>query len=190
MSTRSRIIGVLFASLLATSFWASLAHSQQDVAGKTFYTAANIWYENPKKILSTNYHRGTILPAGTKVTVDQVKGNKIRFVGGTGVEFEIEFVKKHSSDEVDIWAYFRRYFSADDPMRKGGPYQQFSEKEKRSIKLGEIEVGMSKDAVLMAYGYPPAHRTPSLESDQWVYWLNRFVSRPVLFRNGKVSQWE
>jgi hypothetical protein len=75
-------------------------------------------------------------------------------------------------------------------MRAGGPYQRFSEKEKRNIKLGEIEVGMSKDAVLMAYGYPPAHRTPSLESDQWVYWLNRFVNRPVVFRDGRVSQWQ
>jgi hypothetical protein len=149
-----------------------------------------MWYENPKKILSTNYHRGTILPAGTKVTVDEVKGKKIRFTAGNGQEFEITFVKKHSSDEIDIWAHFRRYFSTKNPLGKGGPYGRFSDKEKRNIKTGEIQVGMSKEAVLMAYGYPPAHRTPSLESDQWVYWIDRFVNRPVVFRNGRVSQWD
>lgn len=185
-----RIIGIFSGFLLVGSFWASPAHSQESVTGRTFYTAANIWYENPKKILSTNYHRGTILPAGTKVTTSEVEGKKIQFTDANGVGFEIEFVKKHSSDAVDLWAYFRRYFSADDPMRAGGPYQKFSQKEKNAIKAGEIQVGMSKDAVLMAYGYPPAHRTPSLESDQWVYWLNRFVNRPVLFRNGRVSQWQ
>jgi hypothetical protein len=190
MTNGSRIIIVFFAFLLATSFWAPPARSQGDVEGKTFYTAANIWYEKPDKILSTNYHRGTILPVGTKVTVTEVRGKKIRFIDARGVGFAIEFVKKHSSAEIDLWAYFGRYFSTKNPLGKGTPYQGFSEKEKRNIKSGEIAVGMSKEAVLMAYGYPPAHRTPSLEADQWVYWISRFINRPVVFHNGRVSQWQ
>jgi hypothetical protein len=189
MSTGSRIISIVVALLLASSFWAPQVRSQEDVSGKSFYTAANLWYENPKKILSTNYHRGSMLPVGTKVTVGEVKGKKIKFSDGSGQQFQIEFVKKHSSDEIDLWAHFQRYFSTKNPLGKGGPYAKFSAKEKRNIKAGEIAIGMSKDAVLMAYGYPPGHRTPSLEADQWVYWINRFVNRPVVFRNGRVSQW-
>ena len=123
MSTGSRITSVSSSH----SSWLRRSglpwrHSQEDVAGKTFYTAANIWYENPKKILSTNYHRGTILPVGTKVTVDQVKGKKIRFTDGSGQQFEIEFVKKHSSDGVDTWAYFQPVLlSRKTPCARAGP---------------------------------------------------------------------
>jgi len=188
MSTGSAIISIFSAFLLSASLWVPPAHSGEDVAGQIYYTAANIWYENPEKILSTNYHRGTILPVGTKVRVDEVKGKKIRFGDGHGQEFEITFMEKHSSRIVDLWAYFRRYFSRDNPLQ-GRPYEGFSKSERRNIKMGEIEVGMSKEAVLMAYGYPPAHRTPSLESDQWVYWINRFVNKTVVFQNGRVLKW-
>ena len=98
MTTGPRIIQVSLGLVLAASLWASPIQSQEAVSGKAFYTAANIWYENPKRM----------------------------------------------SDEI----------------------------------------------ILMAYGYPPAHRTPSLEADEWVYWLNRFVNQPVVLRNGRVSQWQ
>ena len=38
---------------------------------------------------------------------------------------------------------------------------------------------MSKDAVLMAYGYPPDHKTPKLEDDTWSYWLGRSGAQRV-----------
>lgn len=47
---------------------------------------------------------------------------------------------------------------------------------------------MSKDAVLVAIGYPPITRTPTLESDDWTYWSNRFNTFIVYFENGKVSR--
>ena len=31
--------------------------------GKSLYTRCNIWYENPKNIPSTNFHKGGRLPA-------------------------------------------------------------------------------------------------------------------------------
>lgn len=48
-------------------------------------------------------------------------------------------------------------------------------------------MGMTKEAVAIAMGHPPAHETPSLESDQWMYWLHRFDRLRVDFENGKVS---
>lgn len=58
--------------------------------------------------------------------------------------------------------------------------------ERKNIKNGTIAVGMSKDAVVMAYGYPPSHKTPTLDSNMWTYWRDRFRRVFVYFENGKV----
>jgi hypothetical protein len=56
-----------------------------------------------------------------------------------------------------------------------------SQQEITAIKEGIIVDGMSKNAVLVAYGYPPEHRTGSLYSDRWIYWRNKFVTFSICF---------
>ncbi len=56
-----------------------------------------------------------------------------------------------------------------------------SEKEIDAVKAGKLVVGMSKAAVIMARGYPPEHRTPSTEVNNWLYWENRFRKKAVNF---------
>jgi hypothetical protein len=42
--------------------------------------------------------------------------------------------------------------------------------------------------VLMSLGYPPTHRTPSLEAWAWTYWYNRWVTYQVNFgADGRVT---
>jgi hypothetical protein len=54
-------------------------------------------------------------------------------------------------------------------------------KEIDAIKHGVVVKGMSKKAVLVSYGLPPEHRTPSLESNIWFYWKNIFRSKAIHF---------
>ena len=72
-------------------------------------------------------------------------------------------------------------------MAEGGAFQKFTAGEKENIKAGVIKEGMSKAAVLMAYGYPPGTKTPSLKSDFWIYMENRFITRSVKFKDDKAS---
>jgi hypothetical protein len=39
----------------------------------------------------------------------------------------------------------------------------------------------------MARGYPPAHETPSLDGDRWIYWSSRFANHPITFVNGRLA---
>ncbi len=176
---------IMLLAVSLTLLFAAFAYAEKDVAGKTFYTMANIWYEHPDKIYSTNYHRGAILPAGTKVTIKNVDPDEIKFTDDKGLDYKIVFVKKHHPDTT-AWDYFDRYFSESNPMGAGAASQKFTESEKKSIEAGVIKEGMSKAAVLMAYGYPPGIKTPSLKSDIWVYMENRFVTRSVKFKDDKV----
>lgn len=64
----------------------------------------------------------------------------------------------------------------------------FSEIDQKGIRQGKAYIGMSKKAVRISLGYPATHRTPSLESDTWIYWRNRFNTMAVEFGNdGKVK---
>lgn len=53
--------------------------------------------------------------------------------------------------------------------------------DQKGIKEGKAYSGMTKNGVRIALGYPAAHKTPSLESNTWIYWRNRFKSMAVQF---------
>ena len=141
-------------------------------SGETYYVRANMWFEQPSNFLSTNFHRGVIIPAGTEVKMLRVSGVKIRFVNEKdGVTYEYIHALKHS--RITLTQLFDQYFSKESVMTAGGEFSKFTKEEQENIKNGVIATGMSKEAVLMAYGYPPSHKTPHLTSDVWLYWESR-----------------
>ncbi|MDH3981545.1 MAG: hypothetical protein OES84_01445 [Kiritimatiellaceae bacterium] len=150
----------------------------------TYYTTVNIWYEHPQKILTTNYHRGKIIPAGTKVEVSSISRGRIVFrPEGQTIDYTLTFVAKHSTIGLD--AEFDRIFSKANDFAEVS--KKFDKETCEAIKNGEISIGMNREAVLAAYGYPPSHKTPDLEGDVWIYWNNRFRTRSIEFKDGKVS---
>lgn len=157
------------------------------IENKTYYTNVNIWVEYPKDIPSTNFHKGTMIPAGTKVEVTYCRRGKIKFTS-EGVTYTLVHSRKHS--RIKFQELFDRYFSENDIMAKGGSFSKLTKKEQENVKSGVIDIGMSKDAVLMAYGYPPTHMTPSLSGGAWTYWKSRARRVIVHFKDGKVFKVE
>ena len=187
--------------LLVISFYACLLISSTVLAdnskrkktiyplGKIYFTSVNIWYENLDKIPSTNYHKGTKLPIGTKVKIVEYGNRKIQFIPvDTSQTFTIVHQRKHT--RIKLNELFDRYFSKKNALAKGGCFHDFTEKEKENIKNGCIAPSMSKVAVVMAYGYPPSHKTPLLSSDVWHYWHSRLQKVVVHFKNNKVYKIE
>ena len=68
------------------------------------------------------------------------------------------------------------------------PLEKLPDEVASAIRSGEMRKGMTRELVLMARGYPPAHETPSIESDRWVYWSSRFVKHTVVFINDRLSE--
>ncbi|MFO7760468.1 MAG: hypothetical protein ACQES8_06500 [Thermodesulfobacteriota bacterium] len=152
-------------------------------AGTQKYLAHNIWIEK-EKIWSTGYQVGRLIPAGTKVK-DIKFGKKSGYptVAFTGVE-----------DNQTYYAYFNPDhhpgISAQDYMDRLLTSQSFEEitqgltsKEKKAIETGDVVPGMSKDAVLVSWGYPPETGTGSLDFDVWKFWKNRFDTIEVRFND-------
>jgi len=151
-------------------------------SGEIYYVRANMWFEHAKNFVSTNFHRGMIIPAGTEVKVLQVSGVDIRFVDQVNnVTYDYIHALKHS--RIKLPQLFDQYFSKENVMAAGGAFSKFTKEEQDNIKNGVIAPGMSKEAVLMAYGYPPSHVTPNLTSDTWVYWESRAGKMIVHFKD-------
>ena len=181
----------------ADNFDSKNSSSTKQVRGKLpkvenegiYYTKTNMWFEHPKNFLSINFHKGMIIPAGTKVKILRCSGAKIRFVDeDNGVTYDYVHSKKHS--RIKLKELFSRYFSKENVMAPGGAFSAFTKEEQENIKEGEITMGMSKDAVLMAYGYPPSHKTLNLSSDTWTYWVSRASRVEVYFKDGVVTEIE
>lgn len=147
--------------------------------GKTFYTRANMWFEGPKNFLSTNFHKGLMIPIGTKVKISSYRGARIKFAIDGGATYTYIHARKHS--KIKLRELFYRYFSETSVMANGEAFSKLTKKEQENVLDGIIEPGMSKEAVLMAYGYPPTHRTPDLASNIWTYWESRAVKNVLYF---------
>ena len=169
----SKLTSVLVALVLS---WCAVA---DDIVGKTLYAQTNMWYENPMKIVATNYHVGTIMAAGTKITIEEVDEESISFKDENGTKYRIVIVVKHNN--VPGPALAQRLFGAADPMAADGRFKKFTKEEQDNIRAGYLVKGMSKEAVLMAYGYPPTIRTANTDLNIWTYWKNRWVTRIIRF---------
>ena len=97
-----------------------------------------------------------------------------------GVAYTYQHIKKHTEDSFE--EAFGKAFGPE-PVDLSG----FTEQERKAIQEGRVEVGMSREAVLIAMGPPPAVGTPSLDADTWKYWSNRFRTFFVTFENDRVS---
>jgi hypothetical protein len=145
------------------------------------YTAYNIWWEQPGKVWSTNYQKGQLLPAGTAVRDAKQTRKSIQFTDvKTDVTYTIVFVPKHHPGK-SIGDIYQRYITDKslDQLTEG-----FSQSEKDAIKAGSVVNGMSKEAVLVCYGYPPEIATPNTKLDHWQYWRHRFKSYAIDFDEG------
>lgn len=155
--------------------------------GKEMYLQTNIWHEQ-REIPSIHYHRGRILPAGTRVLLTGVYYEELFFkvvdpnVPQYGQSLIFTYTPTYS--KLTFGEIIDRYFAET----KNPLYDSFNEMEKKNIKEGTLEIGMSKEAVLAAYGYPPTHRTPDLNLDIWRYWISRFKSVMLEFSDNKLVE--
>ena len=171
-------------SCLATLFLAArFAQAKEAIIatkGETYYTQFSLHYEELRH-LTTNYRKGVLVPVNTEVTFVKSSSSEIHVKLPDGGVLRLENVREFSGE--DIVGIFKRTLGKEKVN-----LDTFSAKERESILVGNIEVGMSKDAVVKAYGYPPKHQTPSLEGNAWRYWRNRFATSIVQFKDGNVTE--
>lgn len=157
-----------------------LTPATPEMQGKV-YTQVNMW-EEKSKTFYTNYQRGRLIPINSEVIIHGFNEKVIEFsIKGEG-DRKIEYINIQKYSYMDTPELFEKIFS-----KKKVNLRNFSSSARSAIEYGTIKNGMTKKEVIAARGFPPAHVTVNLESNIWKYWQNRFVTRNVMFKNGRVS---
>ena len=173
-----RVLG-LAALAAASACTTPLPH---DFTDTTRHLCCNLHYEKTK-ISDVNFQRGTLIPLGTPVRITQVTAK--------GIVFEapghppITLLLRYGRRTLTLDDYLAQVFLTADPRPE---LARLPRARREAVTQSRVEPGMSRDEVLMALGYPPAHRTPVLDASTWIYWQNRWQHFAVHFDADRVAR--
>lgn len=165
--------------------------SQPVVAKEMRYTKFNIHTQTKdNKTYKASYANYTdpgeghvVIAAGTEISIIKKTRKSFTFTCDNDTKNVVyEFHDKRMAMSLDD--YLEKITSA-------GPvsFDELSKKDREGMADGKAYKGMSRKGVMVALGYPAAHRTPSIDSDSWTYWTNRFKTIVVEFDDkGLVSE--
>ena len=148
------------------------------------YTAYNLWYTDPLRMDTRNIQEGAFIPVGTEIEPVSTGrwSNEIIFkVPATGKTYCIKYSpawRLCSMREFISYTFTTR--NQQELLQGIAPAVQ------TRILRGEVVPGMNHQAVLLAYGPPPAARTPDRRNDTWIYWRTPAENIRLIFRNDLV----
>lgn len=182
----SKLASALFATVLMVGCADPVVFSEvfQQTKEQKIYTKYNLWYTDPLQMDVRNIQQGSFIPVGTEIEPLETGrwSDNIRFKAvSTGQEFCIKF----SSDKrlCTMREFIGYTFTTTEPdkLLSGIP-----DTVRERIRRGEVVPGMDERSVLLAFGPPPACRTPDLRNDTWIYWRTPNDVIRLVFRNDKV----
>lgn len=148
------------------------------------YTAYNIWYDNPDRVESINYLKGSVLPFGTEVEIIEATDKEIKFrTVADNKMFRILFERRYRMQSAQD--YIRELFTTEDfkTLTEG-----VSLLNVEKLRRGLIDKGMTKREIRLAYGPPCKFKTPDESLNTWLYWTELLVGKRILFSKGKVTE--
>lgn len=167
-------------SAAGSQYLAAVEDDKIPVAGKEYYVRHTFMYEKGVHN-ATNYWRGTLVPINTGAYLISIDDKSMLLRLSSGETVRVENVPEYT--RTDISTIARRMLS-----RSPVPIERFDKTMTDAIRNGVLRFGMTREQVIMARGYPPAHETPSLDLDSWKYWSNRFVIQTIVFENGVLAR--
>jgi len=156
----------------------SEGNSIKDMIGADrIYTLVNLHYDTNNKVSAVNYQSPGLISLGSEVELISCSSKRLVFkVKSSGFEYYYDYHRKAAAEPFDT--HLRRYFGREKNSEK---VDLLSEIDQEGIKRGQAKVGMSKQGVIYAMGYPPPHVTPDTQHFRWTYWKHRFDKMIVEF---------
>lgn len=178
---------MLFRLFIIISLFSAFPASAEEQSN--YVLAQHSFYVENGDHLATNYSAGTCYPANSKFKLLSVErrlfgnGDIINITDQDGNLIKIKNVDKYTKINID---------KLEERMLGSNAINldQLSSEVQSAINECKVIIGMTREEVLLARGYPPAHQTPDLDSDEWRYWHKRLSQGVVHFKNGKVTRVE
>lgn len=148
---------------------------------QTLYTCCNIHFEKDE-IVDANYYVGSNLAFGSPVAIQGMTKDSATFTAGAT---KLTLLHRYGTQQESLDQYLSKVLVSTDPHVR---FQSFPPKVQEAITNAKVEKNMTREQVLMSIGYPPTHKTASIDQPTWTYWYNRWVTYTVTFDDkGKVS---
>lgn len=178
-----RWTGVLAAAVLAAACRHSASpETLQHFEGRSLFTCCNLHYES-EDINDANYWIGKTVPAGTPVRAEKMTRDSVTLAAG---DVRLTLTHQYGTGQESLQQYLDKVLIAADPRPRIAAYPAAV---RRAIDNGKVERGMTREQVIASLGYPPTHRTASVQEREWTYWYNRWVTYKVVFDDvGKVAE--
>ncbi|MBQ6352638.1 MAG: hypothetical protein IJJ28_05180 [Lentisphaeria bacterium] len=177
---------LLLAMLCGCSDPVVFAEALQMRKGDKVYTKYNLWYTDPEDISCLNIQSGSFIPIGTEVvplyTSTGIFSDSIRFKDTAGREYLINFDTGHRMEPMRDFIAKTFTTKNRDELLKDVPAVI-----RPRVLRGEVVPGMNQAQVLLAYGPPPAIRTPDLRNESWIYWIGKDKTIRLVFRGDRVT---
>ena len=166
----------------------ALADSSKIEVGKTYYLKCNLHADpNNNKLSSVNYQLADkVLKWGTPIKINKISRGKVKFEA-SGEKFTYE-IHKRTKKVTTVRDHLARFLTTDLKKLKTR-VGSLSSVDKKGIEDARAMVGMSKQGVLIAIGYPPEFVVSDpMAASSWQYWRNRWGKFIVSFdTHGKVK---
>jgi len=171
----------------------SRAQFEAKISGKQtstptqLYTAYNL-YTQHGNIKAINFQVGAFIPVGTPVQVRMVKelGPDNDESGSMRIElktlsdqhrYTLDFTQRyHPGKTIYDYASLMVTDKTFEEQLAGKTPEVID-----AIRRAAVIEGMTKEEVILSYGYPAEHRTPSLRGNTWTYWKNRRTQKKICF---------
>src|SRR4029453_17658604 len=151
--------------------------------GQVFFLCCHLRYAPHKpEITDPIAAQGTLLPFATRVEVQKVTKNSVVFAPAGHPPITLDF--EHGGKTLSFDSFLGRLFVTEDPRLK---LKKVPARQVKVVEKGTLVPGMTRDQVLMAVGYPPADRTPSLEAASWAYGGDSSATFVVYFSGNSLS---
>ena len=160
---------------LAFAFIAALAAGCAS-APPDGYTCCNLHYDYDR-ISDANWSHLPMIPAGAKIRVVDYGLNRAL------VEIDgkpIKIAHDYGRDRETVENYVRKLVVQQDPRQL---IETYPPQVRDAIFEGRVITGMTREQVIIAAGYPPTHRTFTLDSNVWHLWGSKHGRYEVHFSN-------
>ena len=141
------------------------------------YTCCNFHYDRDW-ISDANWRYLPMIPAGAKIKVLDYGMNRASVeIDGKPMRIGQDYGRRQET----LQQFIQKLVVKNDPKAR---IARYPERIRAAVKEGKVIPGMTREQVIIAVGYPPTHRTPSLDSPVWNLWASRTGRYEVHF-NGK-----
>jgi hypothetical protein len=141
------------------------------------YTCCNFHYEKDW-ISDANWRYLPMIPAGAKIKVLDYGSNRASVeIDGKPMRIGHDYGRR----EQKLQEFVQKLVVKSDPKARIAKYP---DNVRAAIREGKVIRGMTREQVIISAGYPPTHRTPSLDASVWNMWATR-TGRYEIHFNGK-----